>query len=261
MHSYTSLIPAAFLLLSLHGTLFSQVNTEKLRRTDSTRGVFFSLGASAGLVRGNSEYFSLGGSLRNDLVGESSYHFIVGEYELKESGAGKISNKGFLHARTMWDVNELLAWEGFAQAQFNEFISLKNRGLVGTGMRLGIAALRGSDGQEVLRSFLGVGLMYEHERYATEPAEIEFSRLRSTNYLTVYLQLEHRVSLTGVFYAQPLMTDIGDHRFVAEASLGVGITSSISLLVDLAWNYNNRPVSSVKRYDLELTNGLMFTFR
>jgi hypothetical protein len=257
-YPFTRYVLLFFLFCSHH--LASQVNTEKLRRQDSTQGVFVTLAASAGLVRGNSEYVAVSSTIRTDLVCEGSYHFVAGNYEMKESGAGKISNKGFLHARTIWGLSQLFSYEGFAQIQFNAFISLKNRDLLGSGLRLGIPPLKDENDADILRLHVGLGAMFEHEWYSTQPEALYFNRFRSTNYLSAWVKLNEVLSFTGVFYAQPLLSDVRDLRMIGEGSFMLHITSSLAMLVDVSWQYNSRPVSSVQRYDIEFRNGLSFSF-
>jgi hypothetical protein len=261
MRALTSVLSTTLLLLALHDTALAQVNTEKLRSADSSRGMAISLSASTGLVRGNSEYFSFSTSGRSDLMLEDSYHFLVASYEMRESGAGKISNQGFAHLRGMWEVSDRLAVEGFTQIQYDQFISLKQRALAGSGLRIDLPIAADSAGQDVLRVYVGLGAMYEKERYDDDGSDVLFSRLRSTNYVSLNFALDSRVTLTAVAYAQPLFSDPANHRLVAEASLAVQLTTFLSLLVDIGWNYNSHPVGNIRRYDLELNNGLSVTIR
>ncbi|MCZ7555677.1 MAG: DUF481 domain-containing protein [Bacteroidia bacterium] len=256
-------IPLSFITLSLLLSMqaVAQVNTEKLRSSDSGRGLAVSVSAATGLVRGNSEYFSFTASGRSDLMLDESYHFLVASYDMRESGEGKISNKGFAHLRTMWNVRKNLILEGFTQLQYDQFILLKQRTLAGSGVRLGIPLAGDSSGGDALQIFVGVGAMYEHELYGADERDVVFHRLRSTNYLSLIYSLDTRVTLSTVAYAQPLFDEPANHRFVLEASVMVRLTTFLALHVDVAWNYNSHPVGNIRRYDLELSNGVSLTIR
>jgi putative salt-induced outer membrane protein YdiY len=235
-----------------------QINTEKLRRSDSLRGAFFSSGLSFGLVRGNSEFVSLSGDVRGDYVGARSRHFMVFSYAFKEAAAGKIANKGFLHGRTIWQTGAALAIEGFAQAEFDEFLSLKNRDLLGAGIRWRALSINSANNAERLRVHLGIGAMYEHEEYDTSPTDVRLDHLRSTNYLTLQWTPSDVATVTWVSYAQPLFENPEDLRLTAETSVEWRIASSLSFSVSMSWRYHSRPMTDVKRYDLEITNGIRF---
>jgi len=235
-----------------------QINTEKLRRSDSLRGAFFSSGLSFGLVRGNSEFVSLSGDVRGDYICASSRHFLISSYAFKEAGKGKIANKGFLHGRTIWQTGASLALEGFAQAEFDEFLSLKNRDLLGGGVRWRALSIDSDEAAARLRIHLGIGAMYEHEEYDTSPADIRLDRLRSTNYLTLQWTPSEVATVTWVSYAQPLFENPEDLRLTAETSVEWRIASTLSFSVSMSWRYHSRPMTDVKRYDLEITNGIRF---
>jgi len=252
----------ALLLLVLGAArMEGQVNTEKLRRLDSTRGVFANLSATAGLVRGNSEYVAVGASARVDHAGEGAYHFLVGRYEFKEAGNGKIANKGFVHARGIRDVADWLALEAFGQVQYNEFISLRNRTLLGGGARWTLPLPRDEEGHEWLRLHAGTGIMHEYERYGLTSGTVRNNRPRLTSYLTLYMQYSDRVTFTAVSYYQPRPDDFADFRFIAESSLAVHINKVIAILIDLNYRHDSRPIGRSVNYDLELSQGISVTLR
>ncbi len=237
----------------------AQVNTEKLRRADSSNGVFFSLGATLGLDRGNSNFVSASSGVRLDWARQGNDNFIVAQYEFKESDKGKITNKGFLHLRSMWTLTDLLTLEGFTQAEFNEFTSLENRDLLGGGTRWH-PLQAGSDKEGLsFELYVGIGVMYEYEKYATKPEEVIFDHLRSTNYLTLNAVLSENTLLRIVTYFQPIFRDPADFRFSNESSLEFSVTDALVFSVSASYRYNSRPVLNVKRYDLHVRNGVRLT--
>ncbi|MBE0643797.1 MAG: DUF481 domain-containing protein [Bacteroidetes bacterium] len=253
--------PGCILLLFFMycGISQAQVNTEKLRRADSTNGTFFSAGITLGLDRGNSEFVSAAGGIRADYKRTLNDNFIVVQYEFKESDRGKITNKGFLHLRTMWGVSDLLALEGFGQSEFNEFISLKNRNLIGVGTRWHPLHLGDENGDVSLEIFVGVGVMYEHELYTTQPEDVVHDRLRSTNYLTLNAGLAHNTFVHLITYFQPVLSSPEDFRFSNEAAVEFSISEWLTFSVSSSYRYNSRPVLNVRNFDLQLRNGIRVT--
>ena len=247
------------LLLAGMQAAVAQVNTEKLRRADSATGVFFNTSLSFGIVRGNSEYVSARGAARLDYARSGNDNFAVLDYEFKESQKGKIANKGFLHLRSIWEVSPVLFVEGFTQAEFNEFISLKNRDLLGGGIRLHLFDTENDEGRGILDLFLGMGAMFEHELYATSPADTRYNRIRSTNYLTLNWMPDEDMAFSLVGYVQPLIENPEDLRVTTESSLEFALSEAFHFHVSVSWRYHSRPVLSVKRYDFELRNGIRFS--
>jgi len=251
-----NLLIALFMTVTVMHAALAQVNTEKLRRADSTTGVLFNTSLSFGIVRGNSEYVSARGAARLDYARGGNDNFAVVDYEFKESQRGKIANRGFLHLRSIWQLSSSLFVEGFTQAEFNEFISLKNRDLLGGGMRLHLFDTEDDRGRGILDLFLGVGVMFEHELYATSPSETRFNRIRSTNYLTMNWMPDDDVTFSLVGYVQPLIDNPEDVRLTSESSLEFALSEAFHFHVSASLRYHSRPVLSVKRYDFELRNGI-----
>jgi hypothetical protein len=252
----------AFMLISpglLTHTLSAQVNTEQLRRSDSTTGVFFQAGTSLGLARGNSEYVSMDGDARIDLVREGNNHFIVGSYRFKESQEGKISNKGFLHVRSMWKTGDVITLEGFGQVEFNEFLSLNNRNLLGCGVRMHAIKWKNAAGMAVLNMYLGVGGMFEHELYIISNGSVRNDGFRSTNYLTISWRPQDGTSASIIAYLQPLLNDLDDVRMTTDASVEFRLFAHLFFNISVSYRYHSRPMIDVERYDLELTNGIRVT--
>lgn len=242
----------ALLAMPLQG----QVNTEKLRRSEAMQGVAFTSGFSLGLQKGNSDFVSAAVAARVDWVRSRNDNFLVLQYDFMESNAGKIANKGFLHLRSMWEVSSLLTVEGFTQVEFNEFTSLTDRELLGSGLRVHALASGDDSTGASFDAWLGIGAMYEHEHYATSPSAVTYDRIRSTNYLTVNADLDGRSALRLIAYYQPLFNDPGDYRFISDASLEFRLTTALTFTLTTSYRYNSRPVLNVGRYDLQVRNGL-----
>lgn len=249
----------ACLFILVTTPLQGQVNTEKLRRSDAMKGVAFTSGFTLGLQKGNSDFVSAAVAGRVDWVRSRNEHFLVLQYDFMESDAGKIANKGFLHVRSMWEVSTLLALEGFTQFEFNEFTSLTDRELLGSGMRLHLLAMGDDSAGASLNAYLGVGVMFEHEHYSTSPSNITHDRLRSTNYLTLNSTFDSRTALRIIAYYQPLLQRIGDYRLISDASLEFRLTTALTFTLTTSYRYNSRPVLNVERYDLQVRNGLRIT--
>ncbi|MBR9978099.1 MAG: DUF481 domain-containing protein [Bacteroidetes bacterium] len=237
----------------------SQVNTEKLRRSDAIKGVAFTSGFTLGLQKGNSDFVSAAVAARVDWVRSRNDNFLVLQYDFMESDAGKIANKGFLHLRSMWEVSALLSLEGFTQFEFNEFTSLTDRELLGGGIRLHFLAVGDDSAGASLNAYLGVGAMFEHEHYTTHPSDVVYDRLRSTNYLTLNSTFDSRTALRIIAYYQPLLQRIGDYRLISDASLEFRLTTALTFTLTTSYRYNSNPVLNVRQYDLHIRNGLRIT--
>ena len=173
-------------------------------------------------------------------------------------------NKGFVHLRHVHKLNrKVFKWELFVQKEFNDFILLLDRNLIGGGIRTTIVwnetGVKKSKNYRFIRLYLGNGLMGEKETLDTSPV-FETKIIRSTNYLSLRWQTAERVAMDIVSYFQFHLSNVNDYRVLFQGSFGFNITKSLVFRASLNLRYDSEPPLDVKKHDLELTNGIGFSF-
>jgi len=246
------------------GATWSQVNTENLRKLDLKPSFHAGLQADLNTVSGNSEFLKMTGNVRLDYVANSHYAFGVVQYQRGIQNEKTFIHKGFAHLREIYILNRRLRIEWFAQKEFNEFIALKDRSLLGTGLRT--AALtpdflpieKGS-----IHFFIGIGLMWENELMDATPA-FETKIYRSTNYLTLDWKIKNLIKLGIITYYQVDLKNGNDYRILNDSRLTFHITQHLAFQTSVNFRYDNAPPvnvkKNVKKYDLEIRNGLRLDF-
>lgn len=237
----------------------SQVNTEALLNPNAETGIRNSLKLQGGLSAGNSEFIMLKGGYRFDFFTGRFHSFFSSSIEYQEGNNELIKSKGFMHLRGMFRVSEIFMPEIFLQKEYNKFTDLNDRNLAGGGIRFHILDIIPADSGSSLDFFIGVGMMYENEVYSSSP-EYVTNLLRSTNYLSLFWDDPGRYKIKGVVYFQPELTRFNDHRILSEISIDFNLTTFLSFTVELRYAYDNEPTGNVKKYDLELTNGIRINF-
>jgi len=235
-------------------TLSAQVNTERMRVSHDKTGYVTSLGMDFNVLAGNSEKFEVAPNARLDYVGDYWSWFLVGNYKYGESAQTAFANKGFLHWRVTAPFQERLSWEFFTQREFDEFRRITDRSLVGLGLRTALLDKEtDGDGGDV---YLGSGLMSEHEAYqSSDPSDL----IRWTNYLSAgYTQKTFRI--VAIVYLQPAVSDFGNLRALADTSMHLYLTDQLSWRFSVKASYTSRPQDSVKSYDLDVQNGIGWSF-
>jgi hypothetical protein len=257
----TKLLVGLFISLSITG--FGQINTEKFRKYSEKEGFLFNAGFRFGYSGGNSQYVSTDATFRLDYNRNKNNAFIVANYDYKETESSKIANKGFVHLRGIHALNNKLATEVFLQQEFNEFLLLEDRKLVGASLRIRIMDFRSQDSLSGFRSNIGLGLMYEHEVYdivSNEVTKLTKDLVRFSSYLTLDWNITNRINCWVVGYFQPDINNISDFKSVIETGIEIGIIGKLYFTIDLSYRYNSKPVGDVKNYDTALKNGLRFSF-
>ncbi len=262
MKKFYSLLSIFILIFILYpGISNAQVNTEKLRKKLSKKGFSGNAGFEFGLNKGNSDYLALDGNLRLDYLINNMDFFLVSNYEYKEGNGQKIIYQGFTHLRCDITISQKTFLEFFTQKEFNDFISLKDRNLIGSGLRFDILNNHSkSKNESEMNIYIGVGAMFENEVYNGQPHQITENLIRSTNYLDFYWQPDTLINISLVNYFQPYVLSVKNFRWLADAKLKFLISQDFSFITHFTLRYDNMPVIKIKKYDLALTNGIMVQF-
>ena len=240
-------------------TLSAQVNTEKFRKESDKPGYSGSISLAAGLASGNSEFVKAKGGLRIDYSAPSFDFFLVGNYEFEEANDAKVVNKGFAHLRNILSLSPVLSIEFFLQKEFNQFILLEDRNLGGAGLRVDAINLFADTSVKSVELFFGTGLMYENEKYNITGSSVT-NLFRSTSYLTLNWQMNEIISFITINYFQFDVERFNDFRFINESGLNFTIFKNLIFTSAISLRYDNEPVPNVRNHDLELTNGITFSF-
>lgn len=237
-----------------------QVNTEIMRKTDLTDGLYNNLTFSLGFIDGNSEILSVKSAYRADYYKNRHYAFLIANYQRATSGDKVTLNKGFVHLRYSYPLNRFLKSEIFTQKEFNEFILIKDRQLFGGGLRFELIKTDTSGGKKNHLSVnVGNGLMHENEKF--NKSEIRNTKIiRSTNYVSSKIQLFEKITWIGIGYYQVNLKKTSDYRILIDSGLGFNITKNFMITMNVNFRYDNEPPADIRKYDIDLTNGVSFNF-
>ena len=174
------------------------------------------------------------------------------------------SNNRLVHVRYNRELTARMWWELYSQYEYNEFLLLDSRLLVGTGPRFAVV-----DNDRV-GVWLGTSAMIEEESLNPEgvDASEEVSRynLRSSSYASLTLRPSESVSWVSTAYLQPRFDDLDDHRIVAESGLKFEIGKGIAGTMNVRFRHDSQPpqtpegAAPIVGTDVMLKNGLKFSF-
>lgn len=266
---------AAFglVMLAWPSSSAAQLNAEKLRRDrELTAGFSGAVDGNFALRAGNVEFLELGGSFRlehNTFRPETStttppaLHdtaFIVGALRFKDFAGTPIINNGFLHLRWTRLWLDRLGSELFTQFQFDEFLRIQKRALIGAGLRFV------PFDSELFSFALGSGYMFEFEGLDLPDAATGDDQTflhRWTSYASLRFRFAGGLlSLSNTVYAQPALSDFGDFRILDEGDLMFEVTERFAL----GWSWYLRfdsepPAADVVRLDVVLQSTVRFRFQ
>lgn len=246
-----------FLLFQIT-TLFAQKNTEQFR-TVKDFGIYNNFRAGFELSSGNEEFIKLSGGYRLDYFHKNFYTFLVGDIEYKEGNSKIISNRGFLHYRFIYKDIEIINPEIFTQIEYDEFLLIEHRELIGAGLRLDISNYSAKDSTPKIDFDIGLGLMQEYEKYKLINSD-KSNLLRSSNFLSLFVGFNEKSQFNVVIYFQPAVHNLNDYRILGEMKLQFPIFSNFSFYTQVNYRYDNEPLPTLKNYSLGLNNGFTLTF-
>lgn len=279
---------SAFVTMLVVPTLVSaQVNAEVLRANPLREGLSGGLEGSFALARGNVELLDVGGAGRiqyqtlhpsptptdaeSEDAGEVAPEhptppspaplpfvaqrvFLTASGRFSEVGGRPFVSQAFVHARwtAMW--HERVGSDVFAQAQFNAFLRLTTRAVVGAGVRVEIVH------EPVFMMWGGSGYMFEYDRIDVQvgaPDAPETFEHRWTSYLTMRLAvLENQLLFQNTVYYQPRFDAFEDFRFLEELEVMSRVGEAFLLGVTLDVLYDSAPPTGVSNTDLRVVSAL-----
>jgi hypothetical protein len=249
------LLLAVFFLLP--AVAWAQVNAERFRPAGEMDGLHAQVDGSFGLKAGNVNWAQVGIGTRVEYLMGLHTPLIYAKLSMARRDDAQILNDGFVHARwtAMW--LSALGTDVFAQLQYNEFLLLRTRALVGAGPRVIFLD------QPWARGAITSGYMLEHESLnlpedATHPAMM--LNHRWTNTLTLGLKLAPQVTLGNTIYIQPRFDDFTDLRILDEADLAIAIGANLSIVSALSFRHDTRPPDGLASTDVAVSQALRFSF-
>ena len=229
---------------------FAQVNTESMRGEPESTGITSFIQFDFDYISGNSEIFFLNGTFRFDYRRETGFHsFLTGTFDRSfEKSEEDFSNRGFTHFRITQPVKESVFGELYLQKEYNHYLDLQNRELIGCGLRW----------QPIKNFYLGNGLMQEMERYSFLSRDNSF--LKSTNYLTHSTEVNRSISFNNTFYYQFKLKSIDHFRILWDGELECYLASGVSYFMGIHLRYDKSDINPDGNTYMEVHNGIGIQF-
>ena len=239
--------------------LQGQVNTEAMRSEANGDSFTNQFNLEMGYEKANTEVLELSTEYRLDYIRKDKFHsFVVinleNGYE-KENDLPKniITNKGFAHLRITKNLFTNYQMEVFTQYEFNEFLLLNDRYLLGTGLRIGLQK------SELSSTYIGIGLMVEKETYDLN-SDDDKNLLRSTNYIKNNIVLSSNIDVSNTAYFQIASADLNDYRILYDGGLDFHVNESFAFTIEMNYRYDNDPQGNLGSSYIQVSNGFSFNF-
>lgn len=257
---YGRIVGICFVLLIIYcPPLTAQVNIftgETMRQMKLEPGWYNTINLDLTYRTGNTDLFTARTRFRSDYLSKIYHGFVFGSLQQGRKSGDFFINKGMAHARIIRNLTQHVLFESFTQKQFNESIRLSDRNLAGGGIRFA-----SHPPSSRFNLYLGIGAMWEHERINdTDLGEITTHIIRSTNYINWTGQLDERITTSATGYYQVYLRRFGDYRILFEGNLTFRLTTKLAFPLRINFRYDSEPPTGIHKHDVEIFNGLRYTF-
>ncbi|MEM0518178.1 MULTISPECIES: DUF481 domain-containing protein [Aequorivita] len=244
----------ALLIISFSITAKSQIlNAESLRKVTDTSGFSGSVSLGFSLKRNVNDYFAFSSSTHLQYKMNKHLVLLKNDIELKNIEGNKFENAGITHLRYNYKFHPRIAWEVFAQAQYNKVSKIDFRGLLGMGPRFKLTT------SEDYKFYFGTQLMYEVEELNDGFTAIQRG-FRSTSYLSFSLYPTETVTIVSTTYYQPRISDFGDYRISNQSSLLVDLFKNFAFKTTYTFIYDETPAVGIPNSQYNLESGFVYSF-
>jgi hypothetical protein len=246
-----------FLLLFPLFSIAQIVNIEakrKLINTDTT-GWFGSTDLGFNLNENGKTVLTLTANATIEYLNDKNRWLSLTNYRVVRAEGQDFVNQGFQHIRYNRDWTEKVTWEVFGQAQYDERLTLRFRGLLGTGPRFQLIENEKGD------LFFGTLYMFQYEELTEN--NIIYRDHRLSNYLSYRLNLGKNLKLTGTSYYQPLLNKPKVARLSSQTTLLFKITEKLSFKSAINISLDSRLSEAVEDVPIAIysfVNGLKWVF-
>jgi len=219
------------------------------------KGLDGEMSITASFSDGNSEERSIGTSIKGQYDAQEWIAIVIAAYNYGEANNHKSSEAGLLHLRYIHAIDEKnYDWEVFVQSEFNPFQKLKERSLVGVGLRKSFT-------NYFDKFYMGLGLMYTYR----EPDVItEFDKVLKRTKINSYISLKktfsENLSIAYLGYYQPTVDDFSDFSSRQILQFITPLADSVNLSLNLIYKYNDTPYSSIEKDDFNAKLSLTYEF-
>lgn len=228
-------IAIVLLLITLSNLAFSQIiNIEEKRYKNAEDGLQGNIDLNFKFTQNTRSVWQFSNNISLLYRQKKLTHLFLNNITLVRSNNSDLVNFGYAHYRLIHVLSEarFIKWESYSQIQYNSVQKIKQRILVGSGLRFKIV------NQDSLQFNYGWSLMYEYEE-TTIP---EYSNvIRNSNYLSLDWKINKLWEFKTIFYYQPSIGDFSDYRISNESTISHKLTDHFSIVARVKLLYDSSP--------------------
>ncbi|MDT0644195.1 DUF481 domain-containing protein [Zunongwangia sp. F363] len=176
-------------------------------------------------------------------------YLLLGNYQLIDTDGKSLQKSWFLHGRFTYKFSKLLRLESFLQGQYNQLLVVKQRNLVGLGLRV-----QWMD-RKYFNGYAGNSYMYEME-HSDRTENTEYNHRNSTYISLSYYSKSQRFSIANTFYYQPLYKNFEDYRLLEQFRLDIPLSKWLKVFALYNYYFDSKTPLNTVEYTSNLNIGV-----
>ncbi|HIB49426.1 MAG TPA: DUF481 domain-containing protein [Flavobacteriaceae bacterium] len=229
------------------------LNAESLRKVTDTSGFSGAASFNFSLKRNVNDFFTLGSDIHVQYKNNNHLALFKNDVNFQKIEGEKFENSLISHLRYNYRFHPRIAWEAFAQGQYNKINLIDFRGLIGTGPRFKLTT------SENYKVYLGTLAMLEYEEVTDGVTPLQ-RNLRGSTYVSFSFYPTDRISIISTTYYQPLFKQFSDYRISSQSSLAVDLFQDFAVKLSHTFIYDAFPAVGIPNSQYEFTTGFAYTF-
>lgn len=229
------------------------LNAESLRKVTDTSGFSGTTTLKFALKRTTNDFLTFGSTIHLQYKMNKNLYLFKNDISFQKIEGEKLDNSGISHIRYNHRFHPRIAWEVFAQGQYNKVSLVDFRALLGTGPRFKLTE------SENYKFYLGTLVMYEHEELVDgfTPVQRDF---RGSTYLSFSLYPTETISLTSTTYYQPKLSQFSDFRISSQSALLITVYKKFAFAINYTFTYDAFPAIGIPNSQYDFTTGIAYSF-
>lgn len=241
------------LILSSFFTQSQIVNVENLRQaTDTSRWSGY-VRLDVNLTKNKNRIFNISNDIRIQYKKDKQLWLFINDIDFKEANATSLVSRNSQHLRYNYQFISRIVLEAFTQHQTDKISAIKNRFLIGSGLRFKLSQ------SEQYKFYFGSLVMYEYEHSETAISTYH-NDWRNSSYVSFSLYPKSNISIVSTTYLQPRLDLINDYRISSQTSIALKVIKNLAYTATFTYQFDKFPVLGIPKEQYKLTNGLVYSF-
>jgi hypothetical protein len=242
-----------FLLSGIFTGQAQILNAESLRKVTDTSGFSGAATLNFSLKRNVNEFVEIGSDVHLQYKMNKHLYIFKNNIAFEKIEGNNFENTFISHLRYNYRFHRRVAWEAFAQGQYNKVALIDFRGLIGMGPRFKLST------SKKYNLYLGTLLMYEYEKLddGITPKQRTF---RQSTYFSFSLYPTERISIVSTTYYQPSWSDLGDYRISSQSSMVIQFIKNVYFNISYTFVYDRYPAVGIPNSQYDFQTGISYLF-